>query len=160
MKFIYLLLANSLSKSKTPEIPYVGMVIVWWPITRKISHDTWANNKILNWLRLEHTRPHVSANALPLQVTPCVRVRWENVQQFAATNRLIFATCFSTNFHCIDKDFHKHFASTHKALCHCDMSLQRVAANCLLVCSDLALLLLFVVLFFYAWWTVLSQTQK
>lgn len=46
MKFIYLLLANSLSKSKTPEIPYVGMVIVWWPITRKISHDTWANELI------------------------------------------------------------------------------------------------------------------
>ena len=67
------------------------------------------------------------------------------MQQFAATNRLIFATCFSTNFHCIDKDFHKHFASTHKALCHCDMSPQRVAANCLLVCSDLALLLLFLV---------------
>lgn len=54
-----------------------------------------------------------------------MRVRWENVQQFAGTNGLIFATCFSTNFHCTDKDFHKHFVSTQKAFCH-----WRVTANC------------------------------
>jgi len=43
----------------------------------------------------------------------------------------------ATWFCCGDKDFQKNFPRTHKATCSRDLSPQRVAATCRLVCSDL-----------------------
>ena len=48
-----------------------------------------------------------------------------------------FATCCSNKIMLRRQRFSQKFSSTHEAICRCDVSLQRVAATCRQVCTDL-----------------------